>query len=142
MRTSCVRRTGRPGASVALMLAALKPYRLNEIYPMGVGVGDGLRCSEARERGNERGRDHPRVDPRVVSPGEREAVMHTKTYTVNGMTCGHCVNAVSTEVGRIPGVSDVQVDLASGSVTLTSQQPVDHAAVRAAVDEAGYQLVG
>lgn len=68
--------------------------------------------------------------------------METKTYTVNGMTCGHCVNSVSTEVGRIPGVSDVQVDLASGAVTVTSEQPVDDAAVRAAVDEAGYQLVG
>ncbi|MER6591367.1 heavy-metal-associated domain-containing protein [Micromonospora purpureochromogenes] len=68
--------------------------------------------------------------------------MQTTTYTVNGMTCGHCVSAVSNEVGRIPGVSDVQVDLASGSVTVTSEQSVDDAAVRAAVDEAGYQLVG
>lgn len=68
--------------------------------------------------------------------------METKTYTVEGMTCGHCVSSVSAELARIPGVSDVQVDLASGAVTLTSQQPVDDAAVRAAVDEAGYQLVG
>lgn len=68
--------------------------------------------------------------------------METKTYTVEGMTCGHCVSSVSAELARIPGVSDVQVDLASGAVTVTSQQPVDEAAVRAAVDEAGYQLVG
>ncbi|MFI5489135.1 heavy-metal-associated domain-containing protein [Micromonospora echinaurantiaca] len=68
--------------------------------------------------------------------------MVTKTYTVTGMTCGHCVNSVSDEVARIPGVSEVQVNLASGAVTVTSEQPVDHAAVRAAVDEAGYQLVG
>lgn len=68
--------------------------------------------------------------------------MQTKTYTVSGMTCGHCVTAVSTEVGRIPGVTDVQVDLATGTVTVTSQEPVDDEAVRAAVDEAGYELVG
>ncbi|HEX7744124.1 MAG TPA: heavy-metal-associated domain-containing protein [Micromonosporaceae bacterium] len=67
--------------------------------------------------------------------------METKTYTVTGMTCSHCVNSVSTEVGQIPGVTGVQVDLASGAVTVTSQRPLDDAAVRAAVDEAGYELV-
>lgn len=67
--------------------------------------------------------------------------MQTKTYTVSGMTCGHCVSAVSTEVGQIPGVTDVQVDLSSGTVTVTSEQPVDDDAVRAAIDEAGYELV-
>jgi copper chaperone len=66
--------------------------------------------------------------------------MSTSTYSVTGMTCGHCVRAVSTEVGAIPGVSDVQVDLASGSVTVTSEQPVDRAEVRDAVVEAGYEL--
>ncbi|MFC0529583.1 heavy-metal-associated domain-containing protein [Phytohabitans kaempferiae] len=68
--------------------------------------------------------------------------METKTYSVSGMTCAHCVGSVSAEVGQIPGVTDVKVDLASGAVTVTSDQPVDEAAVRAAVDEAGYQLVG
>jgi copper chaperone len=67
--------------------------------------------------------------------------MQTRTYTVSGMTCGHCVSAVSAEVGRIPGVTDVQVDLSSGTVTVTSEQPVDDDAVRAAIDEAGYELV-
>ncbi|MFG1674043.1 heavy-metal-associated domain-containing protein [Micromonospora sp. NPDC049282] len=62
------------------------------------------------------------------------------TYQVNGMTCGHCVNAVSTELTALPGVTDVQVDLATGRVTVTSQGPLDAAAVRAAVDEAGYDL--
>ncbi len=65
----------------------------------------------------------------------------TNTYTVQGMTCGHCVNAVSAEVGALPGVSSVEVDLASGAITVTSDQPLDSDAVRAAVDEAGYQLV-
>ena len=66
--------------------------------------------------------------------------MTTQTYTVTGMTCSHCVNSVSAEVGTIPGVTDVQVDLTSGTVTVTSDQPVDDTAVAAAVDEAGYEL--
>jgi len=66
--------------------------------------------------------------------------METKTYTVTGMTCGHCVNSVSTEVGQIPGVTGVQVDLASGTVTVDSETPLNDEAVRAAVDEAGYEL--
>lgn len=68
--------------------------------------------------------------------------MVTSTYQVQGMTCGHCVNSVSTEVGALAGVTDVQVDLASGQVTVTSESPLDTDAVRAAVDEAGYDLVG
>lgn len=64
----------------------------------------------------------------------------TTTYTVQGMTCGHCVSSVSAEVGVLPGVSNVEVDLATGAVTVTSEQPLDADAVRAAVDEAGYQL--
>ncbi|MCX5068908.1 copper ion binding protein [Micromonospora lupini] len=63
------------------------------------------------------------------------------TYEVRGMTCGHCVSAVSAEVGAITGVRDVQVDLATGRVTVTSDQPVATESVRAAVDEAGYDLV-
>ncbi len=64
----------------------------------------------------------------------------TETYTVAGMTCGHCVEAVTGELVRLPGVRDVQVDLASGAVTVQSdgQLPIDE--VRAAVDEAGYAL--
>lgn len=64
------------------------------------------------------------------------------TYTVSGMTCGHCVNSVQAEVSQLPGVTGVQVDLASGAVTVTSEAPLDEADVRAAVDEAGYTLVG
>lgn len=67
--------------------------------------------------------------------------MVNTTYQVQGMTCGHCVSAVSAEVGAISGVQDVQVDLAAGRVTVSSDQPLDPAVVRAAVDEAGYDLV-
>jgi copper chaperone len=64
----------------------------------------------------------------------------TKSYTVTGMTCGHCVTSVTEEVQEIPGVEDVQVVLETGNLAVTSSDPVDDAAVRAAVEEAGYQL--
>jgi copper ion binding protein len=67
--------------------------------------------------------------------------MTTATFTVQGMTCGHCVAAVSEEVGRLPGVTAVDVTLETGAVTVTSDTPLDADAVRAAVDEAGYELV-
>ncbi len=68
--------------------------------------------------------------------------MITTRYAVRGMTCDHCVSAVSDEVGRVAGVTGVDVDLAAGSVTVTSAAALDEAAVRAAVDEAGYEVVG
>ena len=64
----------------------------------------------------------------------------TATYTVTGMTCGHCVASVTEEVQEIEGVTEVEVDLASGELRLGSAQPIDPAAVQAAVEEAGYQL--
>jgi copper chaperone len=66
--------------------------------------------------------------------------MSTQTFTVTGMTCAHCVSSVTEEVAEIPGVEDVDVALESGQVTVTSAEPVDAAAVQAAVEEAGYQL--
>ncbi|GAA3423789.1 heavy-metal-associated domain-containing protein [Streptosporangium sandarakinum] len=66
--------------------------------------------------------------------------MTTATYTVNGMTCGHCVSSVSEEVGQVPGVTGVDVDLATGAMTVTSDAPVDAAAIAAAVKEAGYEV--
>jgi copper ion binding protein len=69
-------------------------------------------------------------------------VSSTATWTVAGMTCGHCVSAVTEEVSQVPGVTAVDVDLASGALTVTSDAPVDDAAVRAAVEEAGYEVAG
>ena len=66
--------------------------------------------------------------------------MSTTSYTVVGMTCGHCVNAVTEEVSAVPGVTTVDVDLASGGLTVTSTEPVDDGAVRVAVEEAGYEV--
>jgi copper chaperone len=65
---------------------------------------------------------------------------HVYTATVSGMTCGHCVASVTEEVQEIPGVEHVDVVLETGAVTVTSAEPVDAAAVKAAVEEAGYQL--
>jgi copper chaperone len=71
--------------------------------------------------------------------------MTTSTYQVTGMTCGHCVNAVSSELQNIDGVEDVTVDLnarGASTVTVTSAAPVQQGAVTAALDEAGdYHLV-
>ena len=64
----------------------------------------------------------------------------TRTFTVQGMTCGHCVSSVTEEVQEIPGVESVDVVLETGAVTVTSNEPLDDTAVRAAVEEAGYQL--
>lgn len=66
--------------------------------------------------------------------------MANQTYTVTGMTCQHCVNAVTEEVQAIDGVTEVQVALETGTLTVSSSTPVDDAAVAAAVDEAGYAL--
>jgi copper chaperone len=66
--------------------------------------------------------------------------MITTEYTVTGMTCEHCVRAVTEEVSQVSGVTKVDVDLASGGVTILSDSPVDDAAVRAAVSEAGYEV--
>jgi copper chaperone CopZ len=64
----------------------------------------------------------------------------TQTYTVTGMTCGHCVSSVTEEVQEISGVEKIDIVLETGSLTITSAGPVDDAAVRSAVEEAGYQL--
>jgi copper chaperone len=64
-----------------------------------------------------------------------------RTFTVQGMTCGHCVASVTEEVQEIAGVEHVDVVLETGAVTVTSSQPLDDSAVRDAVEEAGYRLV-
>ncbi|KAE8762193.1 heavy-metal-associated domain-containing protein [Georgenia thermotolerans] len=64
----------------------------------------------------------------------------TAEYQVTGMTCDHCVRAVTQEVGAIAGVDDVAVDLATGRVTVRSSRPLGAEEMAAAIDEAGYQL--
>jgi copper chaperone len=65
----------------------------------------------------------------------------TTFWTVQGMTCGHCVAAVTDEVSAIAGVTGVEVDLESGRVTVTADADPAPEAIAAAVDEAGYTLV-
>ena len=67
----------------------------------------------------------------------------TTVYGVSGMTCGHCVSAVTAELKELPGVTEVEVDLQAGRVShvrVVSDAPLDDASVAAAVDDAGYQL--
>jgi copper chaperone CopZ len=64
------------------------------------------------------------------------------TYTVTGMTCDNCVAAVTRELEQLPGIRDVGVDLASGTVTVVSDGPLPIDEIRLAVDEAGYALAG
>ena len=66
----------------------------------------------------------------------------TATFTVSGMTCGHCVSSVKEEVSEISGVTEVEVDLETGRVVVVSSAPIDPAAVRTAVAEAGYDVTG
>lgn len=66
--------------------------------------------------------------------------MTDTTYTVTGMTCDHCVRAVTAEVSMLPGVTDVEVDLTTGRVRVRSDHALDDAAVEAAVEEAGYEV--
>jgi copper chaperone len=67
----------------------------------------------------------------------------TTSYSVTGLTCGHCVTAVTGQLNALPEVSGVHVDLVAGgvsTVTVTSAEPLTEQAVAAALDEAGYQL--
>ncbi|WP_155368890.1 heavy-metal-associated domain-containing protein [Catellatospora vulcania] len=64
------------------------------------------------------------------------------TYQITGMTCGHCVSAVTRELTALPGVKEVEVDLAAGNAAVVSDSVLPLDEVRNAVDEAGYQLAG
>ena len=66
--------------------------------------------------------------------------MSTSTVIVSGMTCGHCASSVREEVGALAGVTDVEVDVASGRVTISSSAPIEADAIRGAIEEAGYHL--
>jgi copper chaperone len=73
-----------------------------------------------------------------------EETVTEQSYLVSGMTCDHCVTAVREEISHLPGVTDVQVDLVPGAVStviVASDEPLPESSVRAAVDEAGYELV-
>jgi copper ion binding protein len=77
----------------------------------------------------------------IKSRERKEREMAEATYTVEGMTCGHCATSVREEVSELDGVRQVDVDVESGRVTVTSETPLAADAVAAAVTEAGYRLV-
>ncbi|MFH9264197.1 MULTISPECIES: heavy-metal-associated domain-containing protein [unclassified Streptomyces] len=77
------------------------------------------------------------ADVQIEQPGPV-----TTVYQVKGMTCGHCEGSVSEEISGIAGVTSVAAVAATGLVTVTSEAPLAEDAVRAAVDEAGYELLG
>ena len=66
----------------------------------------------------------------------------TSVYKVSGMSCGHCEGSVSGEISQLPGVTSVKAVASTGEVTVVSAAPLDDETVRAAVDEAGFELVG
>ncbi|MBZ4319345.1 heavy-metal-associated domain-containing protein [Streptomyces huiliensis] len=66
----------------------------------------------------------------------------TTVYQVTGMTCGHCESAIGSELSALDGVTSVKAEASANRVTVVSTGPLDDEAVRAAVDEAGYELVG
>ena len=79
--------------------------------------------------------------PNRVPETEGETALSESSYTVQGMTCDHCAGAVRDEVGRLDGVRDVHIDLATGAVSVISDQPVAAEEIHAAITEAGYELV-
>jgi len=70
--------------------------------------------------------------------------MSTQIFPVTGLTCGHCVGAITSEVSAVPGVTDVLIDLVAGGISIlsvTADKSITEADVAAALDEAGeYQL--
>jgi len=89
-------------------------------------------------------RSRRQTRPVVMRVGQEGGyVMSVRSsYSVVGMTCGHCVQVVTSELSKVPGVHAVDVDLATGEVEITSDGLLPLDAVRTAVDEAGYALAG
>jgi copper chaperone CopZ len=70
------------------------------------------------------------------------AVVETRSIVVTGMSCDHCANAIRAEIGKLPGVAGVDVDVAAGKVRITGEPLPGEDALREAVEEAGYEFTG
>jgi copper ion binding protein len=81
-------------------------------------------------------------DPPGAAPNPKEHAVDPAVITVKGMTCEHCVSAVQQEIGSLPGVTEVEVELDTGTVRVTADPPPGLRALRDAVDAAGYELAG
>jgi len=68
--------------------------------------------------------------------------VETRTISVTGMSCDHCATAIRTEIGRLAGVTEIDVDVPAGTAHVTGDPLPDDQALRAAVEEAGYELAG
>ena len=68
--------------------------------------------------------------------------METRSIVVTGMSCDHCAHAIRAEIGKLPGIAGVDVDVAAGKVRITGEPLPGDAALRAAVEEAGYEFAG
>jgi copper chaperone len=70
------------------------------------------------------------------------SVVSTRSIAVTGMTCDHCANAVRAEISKLPGITGVDVDIATGAVRITGDPLPGDASLREAVEEAGYEFAG
>ena len=68
--------------------------------------------------------------------------MDTRTIFVTGMSCDHCANAVRAELSKLPGIAEVDVDVTAGTARITANPVPGDGALRAAIEEAGYELAG
>ena len=68
--------------------------------------------------------------------------METRSIVVTGMSCDHCANAVRAEIGKLPGVAEIEVDVLAGQVRITAEPVPGDTPLRQAVEEAGYEYVG
>ena len=120
------RATAAMSSSVLSILSSPLPWVEKEalVYPLGVWY----RCASYT----------PQLYPETTM-SQPEDTLETRAFTVEGMTCAHCVLAVREEVSEVPGVSAVDVDLPAGRLTVSGER-VDENAVRAAVTEAGYEV--
>jgi copper chaperone len=73
---------------------------------------------------------------------DRIVGVETRSVVVTGMSCEHCATAVRGEIGKLPGVREVEVDVAAGTVRISGEPLPGDAALREAVEEAGYELAG
>ena len=106
-----------------------------------LAVGDDVVLEADDQVAGSRRPHRRRLTGQLIPPtNERSNAMTTASYTVQGMTCSHCVVAVTSEISAIDGVTGVDVDLASGAVAVTTSKELDRVDVRAAVEEAGYVL--
>ena len=82
------------------------------------------------------------LSSRRASSAVTITIVSTRSIAVTGMTCDHCASAVRAEISKLPGVTDVDVDVAAGTVRITGDPLPGDTPLRAAVQEAGYEFAG